>query len=85
MFHVAELKFGPYTLENVVATVPAEGETAYPENGGYRIGSAIREQKVVGCWVTTSLNTLCSPSIIAAAACMWGCPKKLLRHSRSMR
>ena len=48
LFSVPELKFGPYTLENVIATMPAEGETAYLESRGYRDGSAIRDKKVVG-------------------------------------
>ncbi len=48
LFSVPELKFGPYTLENVMATVPVEGETAYLESRGYRVGSVIRDKKVVG-------------------------------------
>lgn len=48
LFRVPELKFGPYTLENVMASVPAEGEAANLRSQGQRFGSRIVDKRVVG-------------------------------------
>ncbi len=41
-FLIPELKFGPYTLENVQAIVPAGGATLKVEGSNSRVGSRIR-------------------------------------------
>jgi hypothetical protein len=47
-FLIPELKFGPYTLENVQATVPAEGAKLSVASSNSRVGSRIRGKRVRG-------------------------------------
>jgi len=47
-FLIPELKFGPYTLENVQGTVPAEGAKLSVASSNSRVGSRIRGKRVRG-------------------------------------
>ena len=47
-FRIPSLKFGPYELENVLVSVPAEGQTAYLESQYETTGSRIKGRKVQG-------------------------------------
>ncbi len=47
-FRIPSLKFGPYELENVLVSVPAEGQTAYLESQYEATGSRIKGRKVQG-------------------------------------
>lgn len=47
-FRVPQLQFGPFELENVLVTIPAEGESSNLESQYQKTGSRIKGQKVQG-------------------------------------
>lgn len=47
-FRIPQLSFGPYNLENVLVTIPAEGQKTYLESQYQYTGSRIRGRKVEG-------------------------------------
>ncbi|QBG37184.1 retropepsin-like aspartic protease [Litorilituus sediminis] len=47
-FRVPQLQFGPFKLENVLVTIPAEGESSNLENQYQKTGSRIKGKKVQG-------------------------------------
>ena len=47
-FRIPSLKFGPYELENVLVSIPAEGQIAYLESQYEATGSRIKGRKVQG-------------------------------------
>ena len=47
-FRIPQLKFGPFELENVLVTIPAEGNNSTLTNQHYWAGSKIKGKKVQG-------------------------------------
>lgn len=47
-FRIPQLQFGPFVLENVLVSVPAEGEKSYLESQYQKVGSRIKGRKVQG-------------------------------------
>lgn len=47
-FSIPSLKFGPFELENVLVTIPAEGKSSYLESQYQKRGSRIKGKKVQG-------------------------------------
>lgn len=47
-FSIPELQFGPFVLEDVIATVPAEGQKVYVESQYSKTGTRIKSKKMQG-------------------------------------